>query len=109
MLSQEGWHPEDIKAEIRKRGCTIERLAKQNGLTRNALLRTLALPRANGEKIIADFLGVHPSVIWPSRYHADGRRKSPQPSTNYIYKPRFPDKLPAAGQAGTPSRDGTPR
>ncbi|MBI6262380.1 helix-turn-helix domain-containing protein, partial [Proteus mirabilis] len=55
MISRKSdWHPADIIAALRKRGTTLA----------NALSR----PWPKGEKIIADFLGVAPSEIWPSRY-----------------------------------------
>ncbi|CNK64912.1 helix-turn-helix domain-containing protein [Yersinia aleksiciae] len=48
------WHPAEIIAAIRKKGSTLG----------NALSRRWP----KGEKIIADYLGVDASVIWPSRY-----------------------------------------
>lgn len=82
-------HPEDIKAEIRKRGRTPESLAREAGMGGNALRLALTLPRADAERIIADFLKVHPKTIWPSRYGPDGTRKRPQPVDNYRHAPRF--------------------
>lgn len=83
------WHPEDIKAEVRKRGVTLADIARSAGIAGNALRLALTLPRRDAERAIAAFLGVHPMVIWPSRYHADGRRKRPQPADNYRSTARF--------------------
>ena len=81
------WHREDIKATVRKRGTSIAALAAAHGLKPSALLRTLAVPREAGERIIADFIGTPPHHIWPSRYHFDGSRKRPQPTENYSAAP----------------------
>ena len=74
--SQEDWHPADIIAALRKRGITLRGLAEAHGIKDSssfsaALVRSLP---AN-EKRIADALGVHPKVIWPSRYNEDGTRR----------------------------------
>jgi len=71
------WHPEDIKAAIRKRGSTLSALATRNGMTAQALSRALhERSSARAEQIIADFIGVHPMQIWPSRYDDQGERLS---------------------------------
>lgn len=74
--SQEDWHPADVIASLRKRGITLRALAVQHGLKDSssmsaALVRSLPV----NEKRIADALDIHPMVIWPSRYEADGSRK----------------------------------
>lgn len=69
------WHPEDIKAAIRKRGITVTDLARRHGVSKQALsLAMQARVSGNCERIIAAALGLDPSSIWPSRYHADGSR-----------------------------------
>jgi len=83
------WHPEDIKAEIRKRGVTLADIARSAGIGGNALRLALTLPRRDAERAIAGFLGLHPKITWPSRYHANGRRKRPQPAVNYRVSARF--------------------
>jgi len=71
------WHPEDIKAAVRKRGSTLSALAARNGMSTQALSRALdERSSARAEKVIADFLGVHPMKIWPSRYDKQGERLS---------------------------------
>lgn len=69
------WHPEDVKAEIRKRGGTLSSLAKQACVSKQAI--GAAIDRRASEhidQVIADFLGLKPHEIWPSRYNAKGQR-----------------------------------
>ena len=71
------WHSEDVKAAIRKRGSTLTALAKANGISAQALSRAIfERTSARAEKIIAEFLGVPPMKIWPSRYSKAGARLS---------------------------------
>jgi len=74
--SQEDWHPAKVKMELHVRGITLKGLAEAHGLTSSSTL-SAALTRSYpaNEKRIADAIGVHPKVIWPSRYEADGTRK----------------------------------
>ncbi|MDP3875895.1 MAG: helix-turn-helix transcriptional regulator [Methylobacter sp.] len=70
------WHPADVKAALAKAGYTLAALAEEHGLKGGATLSkalTSSFPIA--EKRIADAIGVHPKVIWPSRYNEDGSRK----------------------------------
>ena len=83
------WHPEDIKAAVRKKGITLADVARRAGLNGAALRIALVLPRAEAERAIADALGVHPMMIWPSRYHENGNRRRPQPVDNYRAEARF--------------------
>lgn len=74
-VHQTDWHAEDIKAAIRKKGSSLAELAKQSELNRQLLsscLRNRVSERA--ERIIAEFLGVKPHQIWPSRYVKNGKR-----------------------------------
>ena len=70
-----GWHKEDIKAAIRKRGMTLEALSLANGLHPSACMHALYRPAINAELVIAEFLGVSPRQLWPQRFEPDGRRK----------------------------------
>lgn len=72
---QPDWHPEDIKAAVRKAGSSLAELASDAGISKQAL--SLALQARVSERcelIIADFLKLHPRTIWPSRFREDGRR-----------------------------------
>ncbi|MDP3333972.1 MAG: helix-turn-helix transcriptional regulator [Methylotenera sp.] len=74
--SLEDWHPADIKAALNKKGFTLMGLAKAHGLAESSSMSatfTRSLPL--NEERIADAIGVHPMVIWPSRYNTDGTRK----------------------------------
>lgn len=68
------WHPADIVAAIRKSGTTLRELSLSHGLAERACQVALHRPYTKPEVVIAKALGVHPMVIWPSRYHADGTR-----------------------------------
>lgn len=68
-------HPEDIKAAIRKRGITLAELALRADVSKQAV--SAALDRRSSEridKVIAEFIGLKPHQIWPSRYNAKGQR-----------------------------------
>lgn len=72
--SQGDWHPADVKAALEKAGWTLRKLAALHNIFPHAInvaLRRRCLP---AETRIADALGVHPMVIWPSRFNADGSR-----------------------------------
>lgn len=73
---QQDWHPADIVAALRKAGLSLAGLAKAYGLTSSSAF-SVALVRSYPicEQRIADALGVHPMVIWPSRYNANGSIK----------------------------------
>ncbi|WP_394706302.1 helix-turn-helix domain-containing protein [Breoghania sp.] len=62
------WDQYSIAAEIRRRGSNLTKLARDAGepecTCRQALLRCYR----KGERIIARFLGVDPSELWPERY-----------------------------------------
>lgn len=68
-------HPEDIKAEIRKRGATLASVADSAGVSTQAISTALATrSSARLETLIAQFLGISPHSVWPSRYHVNGTR-----------------------------------
>lgn len=70
-------HPEDIKAAIRKAGSTLTALADANGVRKQTLSLALqARVSSRAERVIADFLGMHPMNIWPSRYDRNGTRRT---------------------------------
>lgn len=86
MARKQDWHKEDIKAAIRKRGVTLEDLALANGYARSTVRATLIQPSPNVQALIAEFLGVTPQEIWPSRYEADG---TPRRSNRRKSRPRI--------------------
>lgn len=76
--ASEDWHWADILAAIKKsRFRTMEALAKHHGLKSYSGIRDCeSKPYAAAERRIAAAIGVRPEVIWPSRWHPDGTRKT---------------------------------
>jgi Ner family transcriptional regulator len=67
------WHPEDVKAAVRKSGTSLTALAVAAGLSESAVRRALITPWPRVQALIAKHLGREPQDIWPSRYDARGR------------------------------------
>ncbi|MDA5499045.1 helix-turn-helix domain-containing protein [Yersinia aleksiciae] len=63
------WHPADIIAAIRKKGSSLSAVSRKSGLSSSTLGNVLTRPWPKGEYIIAEFLEIHPSEIWPTRYY----------------------------------------
>ncbi|MCD2176480.1 helix-turn-helix domain-containing protein [Rhizobium sp. C1] len=72
-----------IKARLVLAGITFRDIDRRYGLARCTASRTLQEPNLAGERAIAAALKTHPHLLWRERYHADGRRKDPQPMENY--------------------------
>lgn len=70
-----GWHAEDIKGEVRKKGRSLKALALENDLCESACRAALRRPQPAAEKVISEFLGVSLHKLWPDRYTRDGGRK----------------------------------
>ncbi|UOO77354.1 helix-turn-helix domain-containing protein [Neisseria sp. Dent CA1/247] len=62
------WHRAEIVAAVKKRGKTISQLSVDAGLSKHTLKSALQFHYPKGERIIADFLGLKPEQIWPTRY-----------------------------------------
>lgn len=77
------WHPEDIKAAVRRQGWSLRQLSLSRGLGESALRHALRTPYPAYERVIAEVIGVPPEQIWPSRYQRKGRalRPTPTPAT----------------------------
>lgn len=73
-----GWHKEDIKAEIRKRGETLTSLAKKNGLGSSCVRAAMVRPYTAAERVVAAFLGKPLHELWPDRWTPDGERIRPR-------------------------------
>lgn len=68
-----GWHPEDIKAELRKRFGTLTALAERLGYHRSSVGRALGRPDYPGiHQAVAAALGVTPHTLWPQWWSPDG-------------------------------------
>lgn len=73
---RQDWHWEDVKAALRKRGWTINRIGRERGYSHPDSPRRVRLkPWPLMERVIADLLDMQPREIWPSRYNADGTPK----------------------------------
>lgn len=57
-----GWHPQDIMAAVRKRGSSLQRLAREHGYSRNAFNRALRERFPNAHTVIAAYLDLPPST-----------------------------------------------
>lgn len=74
--ANEDWHRVDIKAALERAGYSLRQLSLQHGYAPGSLKAALDTPWPGAEQIIARAIGVAPTVIWPSRYDADGNPKS---------------------------------
>jgi len=67
-MKKSDWHQADIIAALRKNGTTLAAVSRNAGLSSPTLANVLSRPWPKGEWLVADALGIDPSVIWPSRY-----------------------------------------
>lgn len=72
------WHPADILAAVHRQGATLSQLAKDADISERYLSLALREPHYRAEQVIAAFLDVPASTIWPSRYDADGLTLQPR-------------------------------
>ena len=93
-----GWHREDIKAAIRKRGVSLEQLSLDAGLSACACSMALLRPHFGAELAISELLGLSPRQIWPHRYDSDGAYRYPRSRKHHIE-----NRLRRARQKGTPA------
>lgn len=73
-----------IKSKLYAVGITLLQIDRDYQLPRGTAGTTLREPNVKGERAIAAALGTRPELLWRSRYHASGLRKSPQPRENYV-------------------------
>jgi len=65
----------------------MHKLARHHGLTTSGTLsKAMRSSYPIAEKRIADALGVHPMVLWPSRYYENGEVK-PRGFRAFYYNP----------------------
>lgn len=72
-----------VKNRLTELGFSLFDVDRLYNLPRGTAGTTLREPNAAGERAIAAILKTRPHLIWRTRYHADGRRKTPQPPENY--------------------------
>ncbi len=92
LAKAKGWHREDVKAAIRKRGTDLEELSVSNGLGPADCSTALRRPHFAAEMVIAEFLGVSPRQIWPHRYGADGAYRHPKSRTYHTRRGRIRER-----------------
>jgi Ner family transcriptional regulator len=68
-------HPEDIKAELRKRKLTAVKLSEMAGISPSAIKEAFRRPQPKAEAAIATALKVNPYKLWPDRYLRNGQRR----------------------------------
>ena len=66
--SKKDMHRAFIVAMIKEKGKTLSQLSIEAGLHPRTLGNVLDRKYPKGEKIIADFVGMKPEAIWPTRY-----------------------------------------
>ena len=76
-----------IKSKLNLAGMTLLAVDRAYGLARGTAGNTLQQANLAGERAIAAALRTRPHLLWRSRYHGDGRRKTPQPAENYARPP----------------------
>ena len=77
------WHKADIKCALEKRGWSLRSLAVHLGLHHRTLNQAFQQSYPASERRIADAIGIHPMVIWPSRYNADGTPNGTRGNPNW--------------------------
>ena len=93
------WHPEDVKAAVRKTGWSLARLAERWGYSPNGFRVVLRRPWPAAEAVIARHLQLPPTIIWPSRYDGAGRSLT----RRYTARPKD-----GAGETSTHRKSGGP-
>lgn len=71
-------HPENIKAELRKRGLTITELANRLVVSQGMVSRVIR-SQARSHRIevaIARYLDLTPADLWPAHYPAKARKSA---------------------------------
>lgn len=81
-----GWHPEDIKAAIRKKGGSLADFSVNYGLSESGLSKALKTPNKAAELAISRLLNVGLHELWPERWTADGKRIYPRYANKYTTK-----------------------
>ncbi len=63
-----------IKFQLRIRGSSLSQLARELGVTRQAVRNALSSRYPRMERVIAAEIGLSPETIWPERYRGDSAR-----------------------------------
>ncbi|PCI85745.1 MAG: hypothetical protein COB24_11810 [Hyphomicrobiales bacterium] len=71
---KEIWDRFAIAAEVKRRGSSLRRLSRENGLSNNACSAAMHIPIPRANKAIAKLLAVPVHVLWPDWYAKNGDR-----------------------------------
>ena len=82
-LPDGSWHPEDIKAAIRKCGVTLTELCEEMEVPKHSASRALMTPFTQGEVAIAKYLNVPVQLLFPTRWTVDKKRVRPRYADKY--------------------------
>jgi Ner family transcriptional regulator len=72
-ITNNDWHPADIKAALAKKSYSFARIARENGYVENSPNMVLHKAWPQIEEIISGILGIKAAAIWPSRYDRHGK------------------------------------
>lgn len=64
--------PNEIKELIRAKGVTLCQLSEMAGFSKTAVSVALKVRSPYVQQAVAEFLGMRPQEIWPTRYDANG-------------------------------------
>ncbi len=74
----QAWSWARIKWKLAEADTSLAGLAKANGYKRASFSKMKVNTSPPIQQIIADAIGVAPRLIWPGRYHRDGRPRAGQ-------------------------------
>ncbi|MHC2481300.1 helix-turn-helix domain-containing protein [Rhizobium leguminosarum] len=77
-----------IKGRLIVAKLTLSQIDKDYSLPAGTAGNAIHEPHLAGERAIAAALKTRPHLLWRTRYHADGERRSPQPAGNYRWQRR---------------------
>ncbi|OCJ65052.1 hypothetical protein A6U97_12195 [Agrobacterium tumefaciens] len=83
---------ERVKRLLLLAGITLRDVDREYELSRGIAGRTLVEPNIKGERAIAAALKTRPHLLWRSRYHGNGTRRTPQPKENYKRLPTMAER-----------------
>ena len=100
MHSKKDWETWDIRAALGKKGYTLSKLARENGLSRTSPSQAFRRPWARMEQLIAEKIGVSPAEIWPSRYRQGAPKRDAKKRAGKKYQSKKEPAMDIAFLAG---------
>lgn len=77
MSAKQDWPWWKVKAEVERRGGSLTKIANELGVTPATVTAVKTVPVPRAQQAIANFIGVAPTAIWPTRYSAHGLPVNP--------------------------------